>query len=164
MEKLLANPYMGDGTIHPDMHLIYIDGIYELFKLAGLSEDEANKKISPLSLMGKALSWYRLLDDTGTWDWNRLKVEFHQKIYPMHLVHRDQNFIYNIWPCEGGSIAQAWGRLKYMHGCPNHEPSIEMIIQNFYNRLSHDNKTMLDTCSVGSFMKKTIEFKWDLMK
>ena len=22
MEKLLANPYAGDGTIHPDMHLI----------------------------------------------------------------------------------------------------------------------------------------------
>ena len=25
IEKLLANPYAGDGTVHPDMHLIYID-------------------------------------------------------------------------------------------------------------------------------------------
>ena len=24
LEKLLANPYAGDGTLHPDMHLIYV--------------------------------------------------------------------------------------------------------------------------------------------
>ena len=36
IEKLLANPYAGDGTIHPDMHLIYIDETYGSFKLAGL--------------------------------------------------------------------------------------------------------------------------------
>ena len=27
MEKLLANPYAGDGTKHPDMHLIYVEQI-----------------------------------------------------------------------------------------------------------------------------------------
>ena len=25
IEQLLANPYAGDGTEHPDMHLIYVD-------------------------------------------------------------------------------------------------------------------------------------------
>ena len=25
VEQLLANPYVGDGTLHPDMHLIYMD-------------------------------------------------------------------------------------------------------------------------------------------
>ena len=25
------------------------------------------------------------------------------------LVHRDRNYIYNFWPREGESIAQAWG-------------------------------------------------------
>ena len=94
IEKLLANPYAGDGTVHLDMHLIYIDEICGLFKLAGLSEDGVKKKVFPLSLEGgvKALTWYRLLDTTGTWDWNRLKLEFHQKFYRMHLVHRDWNY------------------------------------------------------------------------
>jgi hypothetical protein len=27
VEKLLANPYAGDGSKHPDMHLIYVDEI-----------------------------------------------------------------------------------------------------------------------------------------
>ena len=51
-----------------------------------------------------------------------------------------------------------------MHTCPNHELSREMIIQNFYAGLSHDDKTMLDTSYVGSFMKRTIEFKWDIIE
>ena len=112
IEKQLANPYAGDGAVHPDMHLIYVDEICGLFKLAGLSEDGVKKKVFPLSLEGKALTWYRLCDDIGTWDWNRLKLEFHQKFYPMHLVHRDRNYIYNFWPREGESIAQAWGGLS----------------------------------------------------
>jgi hypothetical protein len=165
IEQLLANPYAGDGTEHPDMHLIYVDKICGLFKLAGLPGDEAKKKVFPLSLKGKALAWYRLCDDIGSWNWNRLKLEFHQKNYPMHLVHRDRNYIYNFWPHEGESIALAWGRLKSMlYSCPNHELSREIIIQNFYARLSRDDQSMLDTSCTGSFMKKTIEFRWDLLE
>ena len=33
LEKLLASPYAGDGTSHPDMHLIYVDEVCGLFKL-----------------------------------------------------------------------------------------------------------------------------------
>ena len=53
MEKLLANPFTGDGTKHPDEHLIYVDEICELFKLACIPRDEAKKKVFPLSLKEK---------------------------------------------------------------------------------------------------------------
>ena len=56
IEKLLANPYAGDGTLHPDMHLIYVDEVCRLFKLAGLSEDDVKKMVFPLSLKGKSLN------------------------------------------------------------------------------------------------------------
>ena len=48
--------------------------------------------------------------------------------------------------------------------CPNHELSREMIIQKIYARLSDNNRTMLDTSCTGSFMMKTIEFKWYLLE
>ena len=51
-----------------------------------------------------------------------------------------------------------------MHACPNHELSREIIIQNFYAWLSHNDQSMLNTSSTGSFMKKTIEFKLDLLE
>ena len=50
-----------------------------------------------------------------------------------------------------------------LYSCPNHELSREIIIQNFYARLSRNDQSMLDTSCIGSFMKKTIEFWWDLL-
>ena len=98
IEKLLANPFTGDGTKHPDEDLIYVDEVCGLFKLAGLPDDVIKKKVFPLSLKGKTMTWFRLCDDMGSWNYNRLKLEFHQKFCPMHLVHRDRNYIYNFWP------------------------------------------------------------------
>ena len=46
IEQLLANPYAGDGTERHDMHLIYVDEICGLFKLAGLPGDDVKKKVS----------------------------------------------------------------------------------------------------------------------
>ena len=94
MEKLLANTFAGGGTKHPDEHLRYVDDICGLFKLAGIPDDVVEKKSFALSLKGYALTWYRLCDDMGSWNYKRLKLEFHQKFYPMHLVHRDRNYIY----------------------------------------------------------------------
>ena len=53
LEQLLANPYAGDGTEHPDMHLIYVDEICGLLKLAGLPWDEAKKKVFPFIFEGR---------------------------------------------------------------------------------------------------------------
>ena len=78
LEKLLANHFAGDGTMHPDEHLIYVDEVGGLFKLAGMPKDVVKKKVFPLSLKGNALKWYRLLDDIGSWNYNLLKLEFHQ--------------------------------------------------------------------------------------
>ena len=55
IEPLLANPYAGDGTLHPDLHLIYVDEVCRLFKLAGLPGDDVKKKVFPLSLKEKVL-------------------------------------------------------------------------------------------------------------
>ena len=45
IEKLLANSYEGDGTLHLDMHLIYVDEVCGLLKLSGLPGDEVKKKV-----------------------------------------------------------------------------------------------------------------------
>ena len=69
IEKLLANPYVGDGTLHPDENLIYADEVCGLFKLVGMPEDVIKKKVLPLSLKGEALTWFRLCDDMGSWNY-----------------------------------------------------------------------------------------------
>ena len=69
IEKLLANPFAGDGTLHPDLHLIFVDEVCGLFNLAGIPDDVVKRKVFPLSLKGYALTWYRLCDDTGSWNY-----------------------------------------------------------------------------------------------
>ena len=51
-----------------------------------------------------------------------------------------------------------------LYSCPNHELSREIIIQNYYARLSRNDQSILDTSYTGSFMKKSIEFKRDLLE
>ena len=51
-----------------------------------------------------------------------------------------------------------------LYSWPNHDFSKEMIIQKIYVWLSLSNHSMLDTSWTGSFMMKTIEFKWDLLE
>src|SRR3954464_2383367 len=69
LEKLLANTFTGDGTKHPDEHLIYVDEVCGLFKLAGIPDDVIRNKVFPLSFKGDALTWYRLCDDTRSWNY-----------------------------------------------------------------------------------------------
>ena len=69
IEQLLANPFAGNGTLHPDLHLIFVDEVCGLFKLAGMPNDVINKKVFPLCLKGDALTWYRLCDDMGSWNY-----------------------------------------------------------------------------------------------
>ena len=47
IEKLLANPFAGDGIMHLDEHLIYVDEVCALFKIAGVLDDVTKKKVFP---------------------------------------------------------------------------------------------------------------------
>ena len=62
--------------MHPDEQLIYVDEVCGLFKLVGVPDDVIKKKVFPLSLKGDSLTWYRLCDDMGSWNYKRLKLEF----------------------------------------------------------------------------------------
>ncbi|KAK1606646.1 hypothetical protein QYE76_030319 [Lolium multiflorum] len=130
----------------------------------GISMDEVRKKLFSMSLSGKAAHWYKLLKNGNSLDWKDIVPLFYSKFYPPSEIHKDRNRIYNFWPHDGEIIAQAWGRLKsLMLKCPIHELPSNIIIDNFYARLSFQDKTLLDTTCSGSFTRNKEEFKWDLL-
>ncbi|KAK1664174.1 hypothetical protein QYE76_052333 [Lolium multiflorum] len=130
----------------------------------GISMNEVRKKLFTISLSGKAAHWYKLLKNGDSIDWEDIVPLFYSKFYPPSEIHKDRNRIYNFWPHDGESIAQAWGRLKsLMLKCPIHELPGNVIIDNFYARLSFQDKTLLDTSCSGSFTCKNEEFKRDLL-
>src|SRR3954454_12105111 len=91
--KIMNECYAGDGTVHPSDHLLKLKELCELFKVAGLSRENAMKKLFPLSLKDKAREWYKLLDDPYRLDWKELEHLFYFKYYVPHKVHIDRNYI-----------------------------------------------------------------------
>ncbi|KAK1618919.1 hypothetical protein QYE76_024436 [Lolium multiflorum] len=148
---------------HQDYFLAPLPGS-EALLCAGIAMDEVRKKLFSISLSGKAAHWYKLLDNGDSLEWNDIVPRFYSKFYPPSEIHKDRNRIYNFWPHDGESIAQAWGRLKsLMLKCPIHELPGNVIIDNFYARLSFEDKTLLDTSCSGSFTRNKEEFKRDLL-
>ncbi|KAK1648457.1 hypothetical protein QYE76_066262 [Lolium multiflorum] len=149
--------------------IIIVSTIYTAITTAAprhrcISMNEVRKKLFTISLSGKAAHWYKLLKNGDSIDWEDIVPLFYSKFYPPSEIHKDRNHIYNFWPHDGESIAQAWGRLKsLMLKCPIHELPGNVIIDNFYARLSFQDKTLLDTSCSGSFTRKNEEFKRDLL-
>jgi hypothetical protein len=117
----MNNCYLGDGTIHPGDHLLFIHELCKLFKCAGISTSQVKKKLFSLSLKGRAAKWYKRLKDGRPIGWEEIVPLFYSKFYHSSEIHKDRIYIYNFHPHDGESIAQAWGRLKsLMLKCPIH--------------------------------------------
>jgi hypothetical protein len=97
-------------------------------------------------------------------DGRKLYLSFILYFYPPSEIHKGQSQIYNFWPQDGESIAQAWGRLNsLMLNCPIHELPSNIVSSNFYARLSLHDKDLLDASCSGSFTRMKKEAKWDLL-
>src|SRR4051812_39647908 len=161
----IDNCYYGDGTVHPGDHLLLLHELCSLFKCAGISDDQVKKKLFSISMKGRAEEWYNMLKNGRSLGWEEIVPLFYSKFYPPSEIHKDRNRIYNFWPQDGESIAQAWGRLKLlMLKCPIHELPSNIVINNFYARLSPHNKDLLDASSSFSFARMKDEAKWDLLE
>jgi hypothetical protein len=136
-----------------------------LFKCACISTSEVKRKLFSLSLKGRATEWYKTLKDGRPIGWEEIVPLFYSKFYPFSKVHKYRNYIYNFHPHDGESIAQAWGRLKsLMLKCPIHDLPRNIVINNFYARLSGHYKDYLDACFEGSLTSKEVDAKWDLLE
>ena len=162
VDRVMDNYYFGDGTVHPGDLLLFIHELCGLFKCAGITIDQVNKKLFLLSLKGRAEEWYKLLKNGQSLEWEEIVLLFYSKFYPPSEIHNDRNQIYNFWPHDEESTAQAWGRMKLlMLKCPIHELPNNIIINNFYARLPLHDKDLLDASCAGSYKEE--EAKWDLL-
>jgi hypothetical protein len=54
VKRVMNNWYLGNGTVHPGDHLLFIHELCELFKCVGISMNQVKRKLFSLSLMGRA--------------------------------------------------------------------------------------------------------------
>ena len=147
VDRVMNNRYAGNGTVHPGYHLLYIKDLCELFKILGVPEEVIMRKLFSLSLKEKALDWYRLLDNSHLMDLKELMSLLYSKFYPFLEIDQDGNYIYNFWPCDGESIAQALGKIEILHA--QMPQSLEIILIS----LEKNGKSIMNLLRM--FVKKT---------
>jgi hypothetical protein len=76
VERAMNNCYLGDGTVHPGEHLLFIHELCELFKCAGISTSQVKRKLFSLSLKGRAAELYKTLKDGRSIGWEEIYLSF----------------------------------------------------------------------------------------
>src|SRR4051812_38334613 len=107
VDRVMSNSHLGDGTVHPGDHLLFIHELCELFECAGISMDQVKRKLFSLSLKGRAAEWYKMMKNGRSISWEEIVPLFYYKFYPPSEIYKDRNQIYNFWPEDEESIAQA---------------------------------------------------------
>jgi hypothetical protein len=93
VERAMNNCYLGDGTVHPGDHLLFIHELCKLFKCVGISMNRVKRKLFSLSLKGRAVEWYETLKDGRSLGWEEIVPLFYSKFYPSSEIHKDRNYI-----------------------------------------------------------------------
>src|SRR3954468_18995830 len=93
--SVMDNYYLGDGTVHPGDHLLFIHELCGLFKCAGITIEQVKNKLLSISLKGRAEEWYKLLENGQSMEWEEMASLFYSKFYPPIEIHKDRNLIYN---------------------------------------------------------------------
>jgi hypothetical protein len=93
VECVMNNCYLGDGTVHPGDHLLFIHELCELFKCEDISMNQVKRKLFSLSLKGRAVEWYKLLKNGRSIGREEIVPLFSSKFYPPSEIHKDRNQI-----------------------------------------------------------------------
>jgi hypothetical protein len=101
VERATNNCYLGDRTVHPRDHLLFIHELCELFKCAGISTSQVKRKLFFLLLKGRGAEWYKMLKDGRSIGWEEIVPLFYSKFYPSSEIHKDRNYIFNFHPHDG---------------------------------------------------------------
>src|SRR4051812_333014 len=91
VDRVMNNYYLGDGTVHPGDHLLFIHELCGLFKCAGITTEQVKKKLLSISLKGRVEEWYKLLKNGQSMKWEEIVPLFYSKLYPPSEIHKDRN-------------------------------------------------------------------------
>ncbi|XP_057249215.1 uncharacterized protein LOC130590682 [Beta vulgaris subsp. vulgaris] len=120
-----------------------------------VSEDAIRLRLFPFSLRDRAKEWLRD-EGVGTFDtWGKLAKAFLVKFLGQEKTAKLRNELATFEQHDDESLYEAWRRfLRLQRQCPHHGIPEWMLIQTFYNGLTHEFRIYIDAASGGSLMTK----------
>ena len=135
----------------------------QTFPLHGLTEDELRMRCFPYTLKDRAKTWLINLPEGSLGTWEEVYEKFMMKYYSPQKTVELRNKICSFSQMEGEPFHEAWERFKMLLSqCPHHQFSLALLIQFFYDGLTMNGQTLVDTAAGGYFGDKTAEEVYDI--
>ncbi|XP_021771468.1 uncharacterized protein LOC110735586 [Chenopodium quinoa] len=136
----------------------HIDSFLEkcdTMKMNGVTDDAIRLRLFPFSLRDKAKEWLRD-EGTGSFDtWEKLVKAFLVKFLGQEKTSRLRNELSTFRQSDDESLYEVWRRFKRLQRqCPHHGIPEWMLVQTFYNGLTHEFRIYIDATSGGSLLTK----------
>ncbi|XP_021760191.1 uncharacterized protein LOC110725020 [Chenopodium quinoa] len=124
-------------------------------KMNGVTDDAIKLRLFPFSIRDRAKEWLRD-EGTGSFDtWDKLVKAFLVKFLGQEKTARLRNELSTFKQSDDESLYEAWRRFKRLQRqCPHHGIPEWLLIQTFYNGLTHEFRIYIDAASGGSLMTK----------
>ena len=121
-------------------------------------------KFFPFSLKGDAKAWFGNLSPGCIKNPLGLVDVFFHKYYPASVQHVALQRIFNFKQLQEENISETWSRFCYLLRVrPGHDIPKNELLDIFYNGLTDESRTFLDSCAGCVFRKRTPDEAEELM-
>ncbi|XP_021749509.1 uncharacterized protein LOC110715249 [Chenopodium quinoa] len=147
--------FAGSSNNCPVTHIDSFLEKCDTMKLNGVTDDAIRLRLFPFSLRDRAREWLRD-EGIGSFDtWDKLAKAFLVKFLGQEKIAKLRNELSTFHQSNDESLYEAWRRFKRLQRqFPHHGIPEWMLIQTFYNGLTHEFCIYIDAVSRGSIMTK----------
>ncbi|XP_075504543.1 uncharacterized protein LOC142541981 [Primulina tabacum] len=163
-----ANFELNSGLIHllptlrglagedPHKHLKEFHIVCTTMKPQGITEEQISLRAFPFSLADKAKDWLYYLPSGTITTWDNMKQQFLEKFFPASRAANIRKDICGIRQLQGETLYEYWERFKKLCASfPQQQIPEQLLVQYFYEGLSHFDRNMIDAASGGALVNKT---------
>ncbi|XP_057747635.1 uncharacterized protein LOC130966829 [Arachis stenosperma] len=152
----LMPKFHGLPAQEPIKHLRDFQAVCSTVRHDGADETFILLKAFPFSLEGKAREWYYAQPRVTVANWNTLRREFLEKIFPTEVTDRLRKEISMIVQGESETLHEYWERFNnLLEACPHHMIEKLVLLGYFTQGMKPQDKTTLEGASNGDLAEST---------
>ena len=137
----LLPTFHGMESENPYSHIREFEGVCNTFKEDISNVDLMRLKFFPLTLKDKAKIWLNSLRSRTIRNWADMQAEFLKKFFSTHRTNSLKRKIHTFAAQENEKFYQCRERyLETINACPHHDFDTWMLVNHFYDGMSHTMK------------------------
>ena len=149
---------------NPYTHIRDFEEVCNTFKEDATNLDLMRLKFFPPTLKDKAKIWLNSIRPRTIRNWTKMQAKFLKKIFSTHKTNSLKRKIYTFAAHENEKFYQCWERyLETIGACPRHGFDTWLLVNHFYDGMSHAMKELLETMCGGDFLSKNPEEAMDFL-